>query len=201
MKTLPVRSSKKPLIVALLAAVAILGGAVAMRGRTPQASPQAPAEGTAQTPSPVAQELRVGLPFPDFSLTDVDGRTLTRASLKDKPSIVWFTTSWCVPCQIGARKVAQTDNDLGGNAFAVLVVFVDPRETPDKLRAWRKNFANEDWYVAFDDSLTQLAARVNLKFLDSKFLLDRNGVIKNIDFEIADEDYLDTIERIVKSGS
>lgn len=143
--------------------------------------------------------LAVGAPFPDFTVTEVDGRTITKESLKDKPAIIWFTTSWCVPCQIGAKEVARLDNELGGEAFEVLVIFIDPKEKDADLTNWRKQFANPDWMVAFDNELTNLAQRINLKFLDSKFLLDKNGVIKNIDFKIADENYLNIIRETVKT--
>jgi len=144
--------------------------------------------------------LSVGTSFPDFTVTEVDGRTVTKDTLKGKPAIIWFTTSWCVPCQIGAKKVAPLANELGGRAFEVLVIFVDPKEKNSDLINWRKQFANEDWMVAFDNELTNLAKRVNLKFLDSKFLLDKNGVIKNIDFKQADENYLNTIRGVVKEN-
>jgi len=141
--------------------------------------------------------LVAGASFPDFTVIEVDGRTITQESLKSKPAIVWFTTSWCVPCQIGAREVVKVDNELGGQAFSVLVIFVDLRESKDDLINWRKNFANPDWLVAFDNETTLLAQRINLRFLDSKFLLDKNGIIKNIDFKIADEAYLNTIRGAV----
>jgi len=153
------------------------------------------------SPSPTSQtELNVGVSFPDFSVTDVDSKLVTKDSLKRKPAIIWFTTSWCVPCQIGAKEVSRLDNEMGGKAFEVLVIFVDPSENDNDLRNWRKNFANEDWLVAFDNDPTKLATKVSLKFLDSKFLLDKNGSIKNIDLQTANDSYLDIIRKIIKES-
>jgi len=154
-------------------------------------SPEPLASLDSETPS----EIKVGNPFPDFKVVEVGGKEITRDSLRGKPAIVWFTTSWCTPCQIGAREVSKLDDELGGNAFDVLVIFVDPKETNADLINWRRRFANEDWLVAFDNETTLLAQKINLKYLDSKFLLDKNGIMRNIDFKIADEAYLNTIRK------
>uniref|UniRef100_UPI004048B90D DUF3105 domain-containing protein n=1 Tax=Yoonia sp. TaxID=2212373 RepID=UPI004048B90D len=153
--------------------------------------------------TPVAQEvvqLEDGQPFPQFSLSDVDGIEATLATLSGRPSIVWFTTSWCVPCQIGAEVVAELDAELGGGAFNVLVIFVDPRESEDDLRRWRANFAAADWQVAFDNQSDPLATKIGLQYLDSKYLLDANGLLLNQDFRIADDAYLEIIRRAVEGS-
>lgn len=150
------------------------------------------------TASAGQQGLSIGAAFPGFAVTEVDGHRLTPDSLKGKVSIIWFTTSYCIPCQVGAKQVAQLDNQLGGNAFNVLVVFVDPREAASDLRSWRQQFGRADWMVALD---TGLAQTVGLRYLDTKYLLDKQGVIENVDVNIADEHYLDLIRNAVQRAA
>lgn len=190
-------------LVKIIIAVVILGGlGLFVKNYVQFGSPEKTIPSSKDPSSSISQQagLKVGDTFPDFNVTEVDGKTISNDSLKGKPTIIWFTTSWCVPCQIGALDVSKLDDELSGNTFDVLVVFVDLKETPGDLQLWRKRFAREDWMVAFDNELTKLAARVNLRFLDSKFLLDKNGVIKNIDFKQADENYLNTIRQTVKEN-
>lgn len=156
-----------------------------------------PASETALVDIAEPVELREGVAFPDFELTEVDGDLITLADIEERPTIVWFTTTWCVPCQIGAKEVAKLDDELGGEAFDVVVIFVDPKEDVRALRQWKKDFANEDWTIAFDNETDALSKRINLKFLDSKYLLDTSGIVKNADFKIADEKYLNVIRGVV----
>ena len=156
-----------------------------------------------QTPRTDKNEAKVpsaGSPFPEFSLVDIDGNKVTNDSLSGKPSILWFTTSWCVPCQIGAKEVAKLDDELGGDAFTVLVVFVDPRESADDLRRWKQSFGNNDWVVAFDNQSDPLAQKINLKFLDTKYLIDGSGIIRDVNLQIANERYLGVVRNVIQNN-
>jgi len=124
---------------------------------------------------------RVGELAPDFRVVDSHGRAVTRSSLTaEKPGLIFFTATWCLPCIEGLRHLAKFQQDVVGAPFNVLVVFVDPRETDDDLRAYRKRFAfPESWHYALDrDGMT---IRYGILFLDTKFVLDRGGVIRYTD--------------------
>jgi len=85
---------------------------------------------------------------------------------------------------------------MGPGALNVVVVFVDPKESPSDLQRWRQQFGKPDWQVGFDNGL---AIRVQLQYLDTKYLLDRKGVVQDSNVNIADDAYLARIRQIVQS--
>lgn len=144
--------------------------------------------------------VRVGMPFPPFAVTDVDGRVVTSDALRGAPAILWFTTSYCVPCQVGAREVAALDDRLGGDAFQVVVLFVDPAEGPAALTGWRERFGRPDWIVALDRD-GAFARAVDLRALDTKLLLDARGTLRDVDLYPVDGGYLELLRRTVREAS
>jgi thiol-disulfide isomerase/thioredoxin len=145
-------------------------------------------------------QLNLGKLFPGFTVTDANGRVLaTRGSLSGKPTIIWFTTSYCLPCQVGAEEVARLDDELGGNAFNVLVAFVDPTEPPAVLRTWREQFGRSDWIVSIDRG-TAFAQAVGVVALDTKLLLDAGGVLEDVNAYQVDDTYLDLLRRTVEAS-
>jgi len=83
---------------------------------------------SAQT-SESKEGLHVGAVAPDFQLTDPVKGSITKENFSGKPLFIFFTATWCTPCQIGAQNLARYDDEHGGNAFNVLVVFIDDKET------------------------------------------------------------------------
>lgn len=186
---------KKTLAIAICCLLpVIIIGLFLSRGNQKGASP---AIQQTEKPTTDAVDDVVGKAFPIFSVIDIDGVSLSNESLKEKPTIIWFTTTWCTPCQIGAKKVAQLQKELGDNKLNVLVFFVDPRESTDDLRNWRNQFANPDWKLAFNNGL---AEKIGIKFLDSKYLLDKEGVIKDFNTSIVDDQYLALIRSVVSAS-
>jgi len=85
-----------------------------------------------------------------------------------------------VPCQLGAEEVKKVDDDLGGNTFNVVMIFIDPRETDQDLLFWKKNFANEDWYMAHGNE--DLIRAYNIRSLDTQYLVDSEGHVREVNY-------------------
>lgn len=61
--------------------------------------------GTAETVRP--EDVVVGNTIPDFSLQSLDGRKMTKASLKGEPVVLNFFASWCTNCRAEIPELKQ----------------------------------------------------------------------------------------------
>lgn len=113
---------------------------------------------------------------PEFSLTSIDGERITLETLEGKPAVLWFTATYCVPCQIGAREVQKVEEDFPPEAFSVVMIFIDLSETEGDLRRWQEEFAGPEWSLAFGNE--EMTRAYNVRALDTQVVLDRNGTIR-----------------------
>jgi protein SCO1 len=106
------------------AVAAVIGASLAMSGDD---------GGTGQTNGWAGAVRPSGLPVPDFSLTDQDGKTVTAASLKGKPTVYAFIYSTCqdtCPAQVQTIRQALDNTHAAVN---VVGVTVDPATDTPKL--------------------------------------------------------------------
>ncbi len=134
-----------------------------------------------QSSSMPAVGISVGNLAPDFQLADAFGRPVSRPSLvEDRPGLLFFTTTYCLPCVEGLRALARFQKDVGPDRFNVLVAFVDPSEPPAALRAYREAHGlPRTWFFAPDTD--DMVTKYRLRALDTKYVLDRAGVIHYTD--------------------
>jgi thiol-disulfide isomerase/thioredoxin len=153
-------------VVVTLAQGRLSGGA----GAATATIGQEPAVGTA-----------VGDRAPAFRLTGLDGSVITPASTAGRPYIVWFTTSYCTPCQAGAATLRRLLDRLGAaDRVAVVMAFVDPTEPPTALASWKSRFGAPSWIVGFADGDT--IRRYQVQYLDTKYLIDGQGLVRMVDY-------------------
>jgi len=110
---------------------------------------------------------------PDFTLRDVNGRTVTLASLKGKVVLLNFWATWCPPCKAEMPSMNKLYNELKSKGFEVVAVSTDNGISPVKEFLAKNRI---DFTVIFDE--TKAVAREYKVFsMPTTFLIDRNGFI------------------------
>jgi Redoxin len=134
-----------------------------------------------------------GTAFPDVTLADADGVTISTSSLRGKPTLVWFAVSSC-PDVEGLHRVARLDEETGGHALQIVMVFLDQRAPSSMLAAWRNAFARPDGLIAPDrDGAVSTAAGVRMP--ETKMLLDEHTTIVDQTSSLVDDTYLSRLRQ------
>lgn len=134
-----------------------------------------------------------GTAFPDVTVADADGETISTSSLTGKPTLVWFSDSSC-PDVDGVRRIAGLDEETGGHDVQIFMVFLDQRSPSSMLADWRDAFGRPDWLIAPDrDGAVSAAAGVRMP--ETKILLDEHATIIDQTSRLVDDAYLSLLRQ------
>lgn len=119
-------------------------------------------------------DVREGKSAPDFTVTDVRGKTITLRELREgkKYVIVDFWASWCGPCRREIPNLKDIYGRFASKGLEIISVSTDKSE-----QAWQKALAEEQlpWPNFRDES--GIADVYCVKTIPAIFLLDADGTI------------------------
>lgn len=127
---------------------------------------------------PIKQEApKIGALAPDFTLKDVDGKTVRLAHFRGKnPVFLNFWASWCPACRQEAPENEKLHQRLGPKGLKFLPVSID--RGPGALDDVRKFM--EEFKLSFRpllDSNGEVFDRWGVTAIPTTFLIDRKGKI------------------------
>ena len=122
---------------------------------------------------PATPAATIGSVAPGFTLTDLDGKTVSLADLRGHPVIVNFWASWCGPCIEEFPLLQQAATAHAADGLVVVgIVFSD---RADAARAFMTKMGG-DWPTAMDPG-GSVAANYGIYAPPDTFFIDRTGVI------------------------
>jgi peroxiredoxin len=128
---------------------------------------------TAEVPSPWGIDELVGKKAPEFSLKDMNEKTVSLSSFKGNVVIVGFWATWCPPCRGEMPSLNKLYRELRNRGLVILAV------STDRSVSSVKDFLGKtpvDFPVLMDSD-SKVSRQFKVFSLPTTFLLDKNGAI------------------------
>ncbi len=133
--------------------------------------------------SPSRASVSVGAAAPNGTFTTLTGTTSTIASLRGRPTLVWFVSTWCTSCQYGTQVMARNIGALRASGVRVeeVELYQNMGQNGTPIGSFAKQLAgaavtNPDW--SFGVSSAALTRTYDPKsYLDIYYLLNTHGKI------------------------
>jgi peroxiredoxin len=120
--------------------------------------------------------LKVGMEAPNFSLPDVNGKTVALSSFRGKFVLVDFWASWCPPCRQENPNVVRAYNTYKDKNFTVVGVSLDKKKD-----AWQEAIKADglNWTQVSDLQFWESAVvpLYGINSIPTNMLLDPQGKI------------------------
>jgi cytochrome c biogenesis protein CcmG, thiol:disulfide interchange protein DsbE len=191
-----IRSSRfGTLVVLLVTAALVAGGAWLVNGRRTDAGN---ASGTTVVSLPGQSTVpppKVGAAAQNFTLTTVDGRTVTLDQYRGKPVWLVFGASWCAACQAEVADVQAAYEKYGKDGLVVLGVNIN--EGQDAVRSYASRVGTT--YPVGADDQSAIADAYRVSAIPAHFFVDRAGVLREIrQGGVSTDSITGSVEKVMK---
>jgi thiol-disulfide isomerase/thioredoxin len=127
-------------------------------------------------PSCAADNFKPG-PAPAWTLTDVDGRSISSDQFKGKVIVLDFWATWCGPCRSEIPGYEELQKQFGPAGLEIVGVSLDQGD--DNAAVVRKFVADQkiNYQIVLGDN--QIAeAFGGVEAIPTTFIIDRSGTIR-----------------------
>jgi cytochrome c biogenesis protein CcmG/thiol:disulfide interchange protein DsbE len=146
-------------------AILVVGGAWVWISRVPEV-----ARATDRGPQPA-----IGYPAPDFTLTTLDGQTITLTELRGTPVVLNFWATWCDPCRREMPALQATAEQFAGQA---LILGIDQGEGEQVVAPFVEQYGIT-FPILLDQDFT-VGNLYNIRGMPTTFFIDGGGTIRHV---------------------
>jgi thiol-disulfide isomerase/thioredoxin len=138
--------------------------------KAPQTA-EAPAAGATTGDGPVVQLLKDPVTVPSFTVTDVDGHSISLASLKGKVVLVNFWATWCPPCRAEIPDLVKLQERYRDKL--VILGISEDEIPPEQVKAFAATMKVNYAVAMTTPELKKIFRGVSA--LPTTFVIDREG--------------------------
>lgn len=151
-------------------------------------------QGFGRDPREVASPL-LDQPAPSWTLTTLDGETLSSDYLAGRPYLVNFWASWCIPACVDEHPVLAAAHERYGDELTVVGVLY--QDDPDDARAFLARYGDAG-YPHLVDPDGRLAIDFGVTGPPETFFVDADGLVRYRQFgPLSDELMADRLALIL----
>ena len=134
--------------------------------------------------------LKVGSDMPEFTLTTLDGKTVTSDDLYGKVVLINFFATWCGPCMLEMPELYKDIWQKYKNNKDFVLLVIDREEKPEVIRAWVEK---KKYDMPFcPDEKKEVYTKFATKFIPRNYLFDKESrlVLNSMGYKKEDFDLL-----------
>ena len=134
----------------------------------------------------IKDNIGIGKPAQDFTVTLMDGTSFTLSKQKGKVILIDFWATWCHPCRKGLPHLKEFYAEYKTKGFEIIGISLDSRaqDLTNFLKTsplpWKLLFTNNGW---FDPT----ARQYNVNLIPSYWLIDRTGTLRHFGLPLRDK--------------
>lgn len=121
--------------------------------------------------------LKTGTVAPDFSLKNLEGKTVKLSDFKGKYVVIDFWASWCPDCRKDIPEVQRMYKNFHAKGVEFVGVSFDTDKTKwtDAVKKYNIEYPQVSELVKFHD--TKISEAYGVKWIPSMFLIDKDGKV------------------------
>jgi peroxiredoxin len=120
--------------------------------------------------------IEVGDPLPDFVIQSLEGKSISRTTVKGKPLLLVFWNTWCPDCRRELPEINKLAEQFGPKGLQVLAVNTAINDSESKTRAYWEKYGYV--FPTGFDHYFEVGQAFSVRGVPTIFLIDAKGFVR-----------------------